>query len=153
MSEREISILLLIFGAMGVVSNYAAGKLLGKNMFRTALLFTAGLFIVPFAFQYTGDSFLQVILVTGLWGIMYGPCFLIGVGYMISAAPHAKEFANSLQTSFGNLGVSLGTSVGGFFIYRYGISVTPWVGIIFGIMAVIVIIWRMHLDKHDQEKE
>ncbi|WP_415326323.1 MFS transporter [Chryseobacterium sp. MMS23-Vi53] len=148
MSEKEISLLLLFFGAMGVISNYIAGKLLGKNMLWTTLFFIAGIFVVPFAFEYTGNSFSDVALVTAIWGIMYGPCFLIGVGYMISAAPDAKEFANSLQTSFGNLGVSAGTSVGGFFISQNGITVTPWVGIVFGILAILVIIWRAYLDKH-----
>jgi predicted MFS family arabinose efflux permease len=148
MSEREISFLLLLFGAMGVLSNYVAGKLLGKNMFWTTLVFIAGVFVVPFAFQYTDHSFLNVALVTAFWGIMYGPCFLIGVGYMISAAPDAKEFANSLQTSFGNLGVSLGTSVGGFFISQNGISITPWVGIVFAVLAVLVIVWRAYLDRN-----
>ncbi|UQB69300.1 MFS transporter [Epilithonimonas zeae] len=148
MSEREISLLLLLFGAMGVLSNYVAGKLLGKNMFWTTLVFIAGVFVVPFAFQYTDHSFLNVALVTAFWGIMYGPCFLIGVGYMISAAPDAKEFANSIQTSFGNLGVSLGTSVGGFFISQNGISITPWVGVIFGVLAVLVIVWRAYLDRN-----
>lgn len=148
MSEREISLLLLLFGAMGVLSNYVAGKLLGKNMFWTTLVFIAGVFVVPFAFQYTDHSFLNVALVTAFWGIMYGPCFLIGVGYMISAAPDSKEFANSLQTSFGNLGVSLGTSVGGFFISQNGISITPWVGIVFAVLAVLVIVWRAYLDRN-----
>ncbi|MEP6806190.1 MAG: MFS transporter [Flavobacterium sp.] len=151
-SEKEISLLLLLFGAMGVVSNYAAGKLLGKNMFWTTLVFISGVFIVPFAFEYTDNSFFNIAIVTGIWGIMYGPCFLIGVGYMISAAPNAKEFANSLQTSFGNLGVSLGTSIGGFFINHYGISITPWLGTVFGIMAILVIIWRAYLDKLHLEK-
>lgn len=147
MSEKEISLLLLLFGAMGVVSNFLAGKLLGKNMFWTTLFFIAGIFTIPLVFEYTGNSFFNVAFVTGIWGLMYGPCFLIGVGYMISAAPHAKEFANSLQTSFGNLGVSLGTSVGGFFIYKFDISITPWVGIVFGIIAFMMIIWRAYLDK------
>ncbi len=84
--------------------------------------------------------------------IMYDPCFLIGVGYMVSAAPNAKEFANSLQTSFGNLGVSSGTAIGGFFISQYGISIAPWGGIIFGVLAIFVIIWRAYLDRF-YEKE
>ena len=37
---------------------------------------------------------------------------------MIDAAPEAPEFANSLQCSFGNLGVSAGTVVGGWFIAK-----------------------------------
>lgn len=152
MSEKQISLLLLIFGAMGVLSNYVAGKLLGKNMFWTTLFFITGVFMVPLAFGYTNHSFFNVAIVTGIWGIMYGPCFLIGVGYMISAAPDAKEFANSLQTSFGNLGVSLGTSIGGFFIFKDGISVTPWVGVVFGVLAILVVMWRAYLDKIHFEK-
>lgn len=152
MSEKEISLLLLLFGAMGVISNYLAGKLLGKYMFWTTLVFIVGVFIVPFAFEYTGNSFFTIAAVTSFWGIMYGPCFLIGVGYMISAAPNAKEFANSLQTSFGNLGVSLGTAIGGFFINHYGISITPWVGTVFAILAIFVIIWRAYLDSYINKK-
>lgn len=121
-------------------------------MFWTTLSFILGVFVVPFAFEYTGHSFFTIAMVTSFWGIMYGPCFLIGVGYMISAAPNAKEFANSLQTSFGNLGVSLGTAIGGFFITYYGISITPWVGTIFAMLAIFVIIWRAYLDKKQKWK-
>jgi len=139
--------MLLLFGVMGVISNFLAGRLLGKYMFYTTLFFLAGTFLLPFAFQYTNSSILSISIVVGFWGIMYGPCFLIGVGHMVSAASDAKEFANSLQTSFGNLGVSLGTATGGWFINHYGISITPWVGIGFGALAVIVIFWRAWLDR------
>ena len=143
----QISYMLLLFGVMGVISNFLAGRLLGKYMFSTTLFFLAGTFLVPFAFQYVTGSFVSIALVIGFWGVMYGPCFLIGVGYMVSAAQDAKEFANSLQTSFGNLGVSLGTATGGWFISHYGIAVTPWVGIGFGILAMVMIFWRAWLDR------
>ncbi len=44
---------------------------------------------------------------------------------MISAAPDALEFANSLATSFGNLGITLGTTVGGWIIITEGVEYTP----------------------------
>ncbi|MCX2477188.1 hypothetical protein OQZ33_22835 [Pedobacter sp. MC2016-05] len=66
---------------------------------------------------------------------------------MISAAQNAKEFANSLQTSFGNLGISLGTATGGWFISHYGIAVTPWVGNGFGILAMVMVFRRAWLDR------
>lgn len=148
LSTQEISYMLLLFGVMGVISNFAAGRLLGKHMALTTSFFIIGTFLLPFAFEYIGDSISSIALVVGFWGIMYGPCFLIGVGYMVSAAPNAKEFANSLQTSFGNLGVSLGTATGGWFINHHGIAITPWVGIGFGILALIVIFWRAYLDRN-----
>jgi len=147
LSAQEISYMLLLFGVMGVLSNFVAGRLLGKYMNLTSVFFITGTFLVPFAFQYTSGSLLSIAIVVGFWGIMYGPCFLIGVGHMVSAAPDAKEFANSLQTSFGNLGVSLGTATGGWFINQYGISITPWVGIGFGALAIIMILWRAFLDR------
>lgn len=147
LSVQQISYMLLLFGVMGVVSNFLAGRLLGKYMIGTTLFFLAGTFLVPFAFEYVTGSFFSIALVVGFWGVMYGPCFLIGVGYMVSAAQEAKEFANSLQTSFGNLGVSLGTATGGWFISHYGIGVTPWVGIGFGILAMVMVFWRAWLDR------
>lgn len=147
LNTQQISYMLLLFGVMGVISNLIAGRLLGRHMLWTASFFIVGTFLLPFAFEYIGDSISSIALIVGFWGIMYGPCFLIGVGYMVSAAPDAKEFANSLQTSFGNLGVSLGTATGGWFINYYGIKITPWVGIGFGMMALIVIFWRAYLDR------
>ncbi|KQT27011.1 sugar transporter [Chryseobacterium sp. Leaf405] len=151
LSTQEISYMLLLFGVMGVISNFLAGRLLGKYMIWTTLFFLAGTFLLPFAFQYTDGSILSIAVVVGFWGIMYGPCFLIGVGHMVSAASDAKEFANSLQTSFGNLGVSLGTATGGWFISQHGISVTPWVGVGFGLLVLIVIFWRAWLDRDVSE--
>jgi len=147
LSTQEISSMLLLFGVMGVISNFVAGRLLGKHMILTTLFFIIGTFLLPFAFEYISGSITSITLVVAFWGIMYGPCFLIGVGYMVSAAPDAKEFANSLQTSFGNLGVSLGTATGGWFINHYGIQITPWVGIGFGVLALFVIFWRSYLDR------
>jgi len=153
LSAQEISYMLLLFGIMGVLSNFVAGRLLGKYMIWTTLFFVTGTFLVPFAFQYTNGSLLSIAMVVGFWGIMYGPCFLIGVGQMVSAAPDAKEFANSLQTSFGNLGVSLGAATGGWFINQYGISITPWVGIGFGALAITMILWRAWLDRRSYKAE
>lgn len=147
LNSQEISYMLLLFGVMGVISNFLAGRLLGKYMFWTTLFFITGTFLLPFAFQYTTGSIFTTALVVGFWGVMYGPCFLIGVSHMVSAASDAKEFANSLQTSFGNLGVSLGTVAGGWSINHSGISITPWVGVGFGTLAVIVIFWRAWLDR------
>ena len=147
LNAQQISYMLLLFGVMGVISNFLAGRLLGKYMIWTTLFFLSGTFLIPFAFQYTTGSILSVAIAVGFWGIMYGPCFLIGVGYMVSAASDAKECANSLQTSFGNLGVSLGTATGGWFINHYGISITPWIGTGFGVLALIGIFWRGWLDR------
>jgi predicted MFS family arabinose efflux permease len=69
---------------------------------------------------------------------------------MISAAPNALEFANSLVTSFGNLGGAVGTTVNGWFGFYKGVVVAPWIGAGFGIAVLLMIILRYLLkQKHD----
>jgi len=142
LSGEQISYMLLLFGVMGVISNFIAGRILGKSLVKTTVIFLLGTLILPFLLTYSGTSILSVSLIVAFWGIMYGPCFLTAVAYMVSCAPDAKEFANSLQTSFGNLGVSAGTAISGWFVGQQGIAIAPWVGLFFGILALLAIVWR-----------
>ena len=147
LNDQQVSYMLFLFGITGVVSNFAAGRLLAKNMVGTTLFFLLGIFLLPFVLHYTSKSFLSTALAVGFWGVMYGPCFLTGIIYMMSAAPDAKEFANSLQTSFGNLGVTVGTTISGLFIRSHTVSVAPWVGMGFGVLALAAMLWRLYLDR------
>jgi predicted MFS family arabinose efflux permease len=147
MSPQQVSYMLLLFGVAGVLANWFAGKLLSKNVPFTTALFLSGTIILPVILSNSGNSFPVQIVVIAFWGIMYGPCFLTAISYMIQAAPDAPEFANSLQASFGNLGVSMGTAIGGWFIATHGILNLPWIGAAFGVLAILMIVWRGMLDK------
>ncbi|UZT99099.1 MFS transporter [Chryseobacterium fluminis] len=152
MSGQEVSYMLLLFGVAGVVANWSAGRLLSKNIVRTTAFFLSGTILLPVILQFSGEIFYVQLFVAGIWGIMYGPAFLTAISYMIDAAPEAPEFANSLQSSFGNLGVSTGTLVGGWFIANLGISSIPWVGAGFGILAVLTMLVREIFDKQTELK-
>jgi predicted MFS family arabinose efflux permease len=147
MSPQQISYMLLLFGITGVIANWLSGRLLAKNVPLTTAFFLTGSILLPVVLLYSGSNFYVQTGVVAFWGIMYGPCFLTATAYMIQAAPESTEFANSLQTSFGNLGLSIGTAVGGWVIATKGITVLPWVGAIFGILAVLLIVWRSALDR------
>ncbi|WP_211321563.1 hypothetical protein [Pedobacter cryoconitis] len=66
--------------------------------------------------------------------------------YMIETAPEAPEFANSISISFGNLGISIGTAVGGFSIAAHGIHSTPWVMFAFGAAALVMMLIKRMLE-------
>lgn len=51
-----------------------------------------------------------------IWGIVYGMGNNIQQYWITSAIPQAPEFSNGLFISFGNLGITIGTSLGGLFI-------------------------------------
>jgi predicted MFS family arabinose efflux permease len=147
MTPQQVSYMLLLFGITGVIANWLAGRLLSKNVPLTTGFFLTGTILLPFILAHSGTNFGIQFIVIAFWGLMYGPCFLTAISYMIQAAPDAPEFANSLQASFGNLGVSMGTAIGGWFIAKHGIVDLPWVGAAFGMLAILMIIWRSVLDR------
>jgi len=144
---ETISYLLLLFGVVGVFSNWLSGKMLTRSITKTVAFFLCGTVIIPVILIYSGDSLSITVIVVAIWGFFYAPCFLNASAYMISAAPKSLEFANSLATSFGNLGVFLGTAVGGWIISQSTISNVPWAGMGFGILSLLMVVCRSILEK------
>ncbi|WP_212006544.1 MFS transporter [Chitinophaga sp. HK235] len=142
MNEEMISSMMLLFGITGVVGNWLAGKVIGKNMVLVTLVLLGGTIVIPVALSFCGYEGWPVAGVIALWGVWYAPCFFTGAANMISAAPDALEFANSLAVSFGNLGVSVGTAVSGMVIATHSVAYAPWVGMVFGMVAIVLVLWR-----------
>ncbi|WP_338839275.1 MFS transporter [Flavobacterium ginsenosidimutans] len=139
MDSTMVSYMLFVFGIIGVFSNWVAGKMLNKNIAKTTAFFLSGTILVPILLHFSGGNSIATIVVIAIWGFLYSPSFLNASTYMISSAPDSLEFANSLATSFGNLGVSLGTTIGGWIIITKGVGYNPWIGFFFGILAFLMI--------------
>lgn len=152
MNAATISGMLLLFGVMGVLGNFVAGRALGRSLRGTTIIFLAGLALIATAIAYAGASFGATVLLVAVWGFLHTPCFLTGQAYMIAFAPEAPEFANSLSISFGNLGISIGTLAGGWVIGRYGIDHIPWAMGLFGVAALSLILLQLYREKLPQKK-
>ncbi|MCQ9639662.1 MFS transporter [Chryseobacterium sp. WG14] len=150
MDTTMISYMLLVFGTIGIFANWIAGKMLNKNVAVTTAFFLSGTILVPILLYVSDGNMIATILVIGIWGFLYSPSFLNASTYMISAAPGSLEFANSLATSFGNLGVTLGTTIGGWIIVTKGVVFTPWIGVIFGLLAFSMMILKGLYEKRNQ---
>lgn len=148
MDGTMVSYMLLIFGIIGVIANRVSGKMLNKNVANTTALFLSGTIIIPILLYFSGSNTIAIIFVVVLWGFLYSPSFLNASTYMISSAPDSLEFANSLATSFGNLGVTLGTTVGGWIIISKGVQYTPWLTMVFGTLAFLMILLRKYLERN-----
>lgn len=147
MDTTMVSYMLFLFGIIGVFANWMAGKMLNKNIVKTTAFFLSGTILVPILLYFSDGSDLATMVVIGIWGFLYSPSFLNASTYMISSAPKSLEFANSLATSFGNLGVTLGTTVGGWMIITKGVSYNPWIGVVFGALAFLMIGLRSYLER------
>ncbi|MDR6193241.1 MFS transporter [Siphonobacter sp. SORGH_AS_0500] len=149
MDGTMVSYMLFVFGIIGVLANWTAGKMLNKNIPYTVAFFLSGTIIVPILLHVSGGNTMATILVIALWGFLYSPSFLNASTYMISSAPEAMAFANSLATSFGNLGVTVGTTVGGWLIVSKGVQFTPWITVVFGMLAFTMIVLRQYLERRE----
>nr|WP_199077931.1 MFS transporter [Pedobacter sp. ASV19] len=147
MDNTMVSYMMFLFGVIGVFANWISGKMLNRNIPKTTAFFLSGTILIPVLLHFSGGNTITTILVIAVWGFLYSPSFLNASTYMISSAPRSLEFANSLATSFGNLGVSLGTTAGGWVIATEGVARTPWVGFGFGMLALLMMAWRSLIEK------
>ncbi|WP_312510297.1 MFS transporter [Chryseobacterium culicis] len=150
MDSPMVSYMLLLFGIIGVFANGAAGKMLNRNVAGTTAVFLSGTLIIPVLLYVSDGSIWATITVIGIWGFLYSPSFLNASTYMISSAPDSLEFANSLATSFGNLGVTLGTTIGGWVIVTKGVEYTPWIGFVFGLLAFLMMALKEMSEKRSR---
>ncbi len=146
LSFTTISYVMLLFGVVGVLANWLAGKMLDKSIPKTTAFFLSGTLLIPLLLYWVADNTWMLMMVVALWGFLYAPSFLNASTYMISSVPNSLEFANSLATSFGNLGVTLGTTLGGWVIATQGVAYTPWVSVVFGALAFLMMAWRYGLE-------
>ncbi|WP_118950451.1 MFS transporter [Taibaiella helva] len=130
MNGTQISVMLLLFGGLGVLGNWLTGLALSKNVLLTTRVFFASLILVQLLAYTFGGFFIPMVFILSLWGAVHTGGFLIGNIRTTRSVPHsALEFVNSLLTSCYNIGISLGTMLGGLIIARYGVHQVLWMSI------------------------
>lgn len=148
MDKTTVSYMFFLFGIVGVIATWLSGKMLNRHVAKTTAIFLLGTLLIPLLLLNTGNSLPLASFIIALWGFLYSPSFLNASTYMISSAPESLEFANSLATSFGNLGVTVGTVVGGWIIANKGVAYTPIATLAFGLLAFSMMGLRRWLEKN-----
>ncbi|MGY4538612.1 DHA1 family inner membrane transport protein [Mucilaginibacter sp. UYNi724] len=130
MSNKTVSLMLLLFGITGIAGNWLAGKLMGKNIMLTIVGFIVALTLVHILIFYAGPSKLLMIITICLWGFVHTSGFLISNINVTSAVNEEPEFINSIFTSCGNLAVTLGALMGGYTIVHFSVQQIIWSSIV-----------------------
>jgi DHA1 family inner membrane transport protein len=130
MNGKQISMMLLLFGATGIAGNWITGLALSRNVMATTRFFLLSLIGVHVMAYLFGGLFIPMTGIVGIWGFIHTGGFLIGQTRSTSEAPEAPELAASLMVSFGNAGVTLGTFLGGIIIARFGVHHVIWISIL-----------------------
>lgn len=130
MNGTQISAMLLLFGGMGVLGNWLTGLALSKNVMLTTRIFFTSLILIQVLAYFFGGIFIPMVIILSFWGAIHTGGFIIGNIRTTRTVPHsALEFVNSLLTSCYNIGISLGTMLGGLVIAHYGVHHVIWMSV------------------------
>ena len=121
-SPQTLSLILMLFGVASIYGNPVAGKVLSKNATKSVLLYPFALGGMYVALLLLGKFALLMFPLVCVWGVLYGAGNNFQQYWIASALPEAPEFANGLFLSFGNLGITIGTTVGGLLIAGGGVQ-------------------------------
>ncbi|MGN8055390.1 MFS transporter [Pedobacter sp. 22163] len=139
MNGAQISIMLLLFGGMGILGNWLMGIALGKNVILTSRFFFILLIAVQILAYYFGTIFIPMVIIISFWGMIHTGGFLVPNIRTTQSVPHnALEFVNSLLTSCYNIGISLGAFLGGIVIAKFGVHEIIWMAVPLLLLAYLL---------------
>ncbi|MET3211211.1 UNVERIFIED_CONTAM: DHA1 family inner membrane transport protein [Paenibacillus sp. PvR008] len=139
MNGKTISIMLILFGASGVFGNLQAAKLLSKSVVKTTIFYPLLLGIIYLLVFSVGNYTIPMILIIIAWGAVFTSGLIISQTWLTLRPQRLARFGNSLFVSFANLGITIGTASGGWFLSQMGTHQIVWSGILFLMLAFICI--------------
>ncbi|QGY28130.1 MFS transporter [Pantoea cypripedii] len=151
-SPSAVSIILLGYGIAVAIGNIWGGKLADRRGAVPALtLIFAALAILLAVFQFTANTHylaLATVIIMGIFAFANVPGLQV---YVVQKAEHyapgAVDVASGLNIAAFNIGIALGSTVGGYIVQHYGLAQTPWVGAVIVFIALLLVRLSGLLDK------
>ncbi|WP_339718988.1 MFS transporter [uncultured Paraglaciecola sp.] len=153
--SSAIGLIMLVYGVSVAVGNIWGGKLADKMGPVKALhiIFTA-LALVLLAFTFTAGNQIAAVITVLIWGAFaFGNVPGLQV-YVVQLAekytPNAVDVASGLNIAAFNVGIALGSIIGGVVVEEMELSDTPWIGALIVVLAIILTKVSGFLDSRDQ---
>ena len=153
-SPSAVSWILLGYGVSVAIGNIWGGKLADKQGAVSALkIIFAALVILLMVFQFTASiqyAALATVLVMGIFAFGNVPGLQVYVVQKAEQyAPNAVDVASGLNIAAFNIGIALGSIVGGQTVQHAGLAQTPWIGSLIVLAALVLVGISGRLDKTD----
>lgn len=139
MAGEMVSTMILIFGIVGVLAMYIGGKMLNRGAVFSNVWYVLGALLVSILLFVSDTSIWMTTGIVVVWSLCYTPVFLNVTAFLQRTTAISFELGSSLSTSFGNLGIAVGTFVGGHVIAQYGIAYLPLVMLVFAGISLVLI--------------
>ncbi|BEL83540.1 MFS transporter [Serratia ureilytica] len=154
-SAPTVSWILLAYGVAVAVGNIWGGKLADRHGAVRALSFIfAALAILLLVFQFTASHSIAALLTVIVMGVFaFGNVPGLQV-YVVQKAtqytPNAVDVASGLNIAAFNIGIALGSVIGGQTVASLGLAQTPWIGALIVVVALLLVSFSGRLDKKSQ---
>jgi DHA1 family inner membrane transport protein len=139
LGATSISLVLILFGVCGMVGNFVFSGFLQRSPEGTTRAYPVLFTLIFILVWLVGGSLLPMCALIILWGGFHSSGLLISQTWLLREAGQAPEFANSLYISFSNLGITIGSLVGGWFIVIFGTRAVVLSSIVFALLAFVSI--------------
>lgn len=146
LGNNGISAMLILFGVCGFIGNFVFSHFLQKSTVKTTLFYPLLYTLIFLLVWLFGFSLPAMCLLTLFWGVFHSSGLVVSQTWLMREASEAPEFANSLYMSFSNLGITLGSLTGGWFIARLGTHSVVLSSVIFALLAFVSILLKQRSD-------
>lgn len=123
---RWIGALLFAYGIAGIVGNFLTGLIAARRTVLALMAIALGLLLNPILFLTLGGSHIGGGVTLLVWGLAYGGVSVGLMTWMMKAAPRAVEIAAALYVGIFNVGIALGSWMGGQLVDSAGLLMTLW---------------------------
>ena len=149
-----IGLIMLVYGASVAVGNIWGGKLADKRGPISALtIIFSALSIILLLFTFTMGSKVAAVLTILVWGAFaFGNVPGLQL-YVVKQAqkhtPNAVDVASGLNIAAFNIGIALGSIIGGSVVENMSLQDTAWIGAVISVLALMATRYSGLLDKRD----
>lgn len=156
-SAPAVSWILLAYGIAVAIGNIWGGKLADRHGAVRALSFIfAALAVLLLVFQFTAShsmAALMTVIVMGVFAFGNVPGLQV---YVVQKAeqytPNAVDVASGLNIAAFNVGIALGSVIGGQTVSTLGLAQTPWIGAVIVLVALLLVGVSGRLNKKYQQQ-
>ncbi|CAI1695086.1 Inner membrane transport protein ydhP [Serratia quinivorans] len=151
-SAPAVSWILLAYGIAVAIGNIWGGTLADRHGAVRALSFIfAALAVLLLVFQFTASHSIAALLTVIVMGVFaFGNVPGLQV-YVVQKAeqytPNAVDVASGLNIAAFNVGIALGSVIGGQTVATLGLAQTPWIGASIVLVALLLVSLSGRLDK------
>lgn len=143
MSNTLITLVLSIFGIVGIIGSYFFAKYFDRHQFTFIRFAVVGISVFTLLLLPAAFNTATVILICVLWGLAINSFNLSFQSEILQVAPHGTAIAMSIYSGIYNVGIGAGALVGGNVCSYMGISNIGFVGGAIGLVASAYCILRL----------